>query len=176
MVGDSYVEVPPDSTGKRLRTYEVVVSSTTVHEEVVVIADQSGNLITPLTSGDIVTLPSGQPVGISGETIHIASGDVVINVSGLSITINEPTDILYFPLAVGSLSGGITFDSCAVMEMTIRSMPGNGSLWIGSQGVNSGQGFLVLAGEEKTLKVNNMNKVWMYMEVSGERIMGLGEF
>jgi hypothetical protein len=62
------------------------------------------------------------------------------------------------------------------MTITIRNWPGNGNMWVGADGVSSGNGYLVAAGEEKLVRVDNANKVYMYMENSGELAMCIAEY
>lgn len=189
-MSESYIQVPQDSIGKKVRTILTSIQSTDVHMEVM-IAKTSGEAVTvsgnivgitgqidvhimsgtvTLLSGQILTSISGQVVDISGQSVIIQSGIAV------TATVAQPTGCYHEILLLGSVSGGETFSSRSVMNLTIRNWPGNGNVWIGAAGVLSGYGYLVLAGEERRVEVNNANKVYIYSEISGDRVMGLGEF
>ena len=47
MSDEDYVEVPPDSTGKKLRALKRNVGGNDVYDEVVAVEDGSGNIIDP---------------------------------------------------------------------------------------------------------------------------------
>lgn len=49
MVSEDYVQVTPDSTGKKLRTLKTIVGTDEVHSEVMAVEDGSGNIIEPAT-------------------------------------------------------------------------------------------------------------------------------
>jgi len=77
------IRLPPDDTGKRVRALYKSISGDATYMEVLVLADQSGNLITPTNllpvqiSGQGVFLPATQVVKISGDTVVIESGQTV---------------------------------------------------------------------------------------------------
>jgi hypothetical protein len=44
-MSEDYIQAPPDSTGKKLRTRKNIVNGNEVHSEVMVIEDGNGNII-----------------------------------------------------------------------------------------------------------------------------------
>lgn len=68
----SNIRLPPDSTGKKLRTWDILVGSDQVHEQAVVICDDSGNIIGVLNSA-----PAGTEYGI--VTRNIPSGTQAVS-------------------------------------------------------------------------------------------------
>jgi hypothetical protein len=65
-MADSYVAVAPDSTGKKLQTYENTISSQTVEAEAIVLVDTTG---TPLSS---TTQVLNVNASISGQSVYPA--------------------------------------------------------------------------------------------------------
>jgi len=47
-LSESYVQLPVDSAGKKLRTVQRTVGANTVHDEVVEVADANGNVTSPV--------------------------------------------------------------------------------------------------------------------------------
>jgi len=48
-------------------------------------------------------------------------------------------------------------------------------MWVGgASGLLSGEGHLLLGGEEKTIEINNLNVVHIYPETSGEYVSYIG--
>lgn len=42
---ESFIQLPPDSTGKKLRSLELTIGANTVHQEVMTLADENGNIV-----------------------------------------------------------------------------------------------------------------------------------
>ena len=76
MATESYIQLPEDQTGKKVRTLELAVGSNTVHQEVLTLADNDGNL------------HSGFPKTAEGSI------DAASNTSGLSVTLDTENRIL----------------------------------------------------------------------------------
>lgn len=52
-MSDAYVQVSPDSTGKKVRTNEITVGSDTVEQQVVQLADDTGNDVAPIFGAEV---------------------------------------------------------------------------------------------------------------------------
>jgi len=111
-----YVQVPPDSTGKRLKAIYVNYSGQDHYMEVLALVDASGDLVgigNPLivtASGDTVSLPSTQAVKVSGETIYVitASGDYVNITGSLTATANISGQWVEAHMLSGDISSNIS--------------------------------------------------------------------
>ena len=72
MSDEDYVEVPPDSTGKKLRALKRNVGGNDVYDEVVAVEDGSGNIIDPRknveVTGIVVVGASALPTGAATES------------------------------------------------------------------------------------------------------------
>ena len=44
-MAESYIQLPPDSSGKKVRTIELTIGENTVHQEVYTVADSEGNIV-----------------------------------------------------------------------------------------------------------------------------------
>jgi len=54
-MAEGTITLPPDSTGKKLRTVELTVAGNTVEQEVITLAGSDGTLIAPLSESDFDT-------------------------------------------------------------------------------------------------------------------------
>src|SRR5207244_1717338 len=69
---NAYVQVPPDSTGKKLATFSFVVGADTVHAHGQVLVDSAGNEIAPATAGNQAS-ELALLTAIDGDTSRIPS-------------------------------------------------------------------------------------------------------
>ena len=88
---ESYIQVPSDDSGKKVRTINTTEGANSVHAEVMVIADGAGKVLgsgmasLPVAvSGQGVFLPSTQVVQISGQGVMLPSTQEV-QVSGQGV-------------------------------------------------------------------------------------------
>jgi len=78
-MAESYVQVQPDSTGKKLRTYEHAVGANTVHEEVMQVAKADGTKINPAQEdGNLATI-AGDTTSIDGKITACNTGAVTVS-------------------------------------------------------------------------------------------------
>jgi hypothetical protein len=100
-MSESYIQIPADSSGKKLRAITYVVGANTVHEEVIRLADASGNMYDARQiTGAVITSVSGQPVtvasglyvqgtftaSVSGEPVQVSGQFLEVHVmSGVSV-------------------------------------------------------------------------------------------
>ena len=122
-------------------------------------------------SGD-VTVTGG--VQVSG-TVAV-SGEVRAEVSGDIVDIAVPTSI---PAAgifvVGSQSGGVILTSGSVISVTIKAMSDNsGNIYVAGVALQSGEGFVLEPGEAINIDIDNMGRIHLLADVSGDRITYLG--
>lgn len=122
---DNYVQLNPDSTGKKMRTREATVGPNTVEQEVLVLADPnnptqmaavdaSGAIQTFSREPLIPTAPAAPSVGASsGEIVATNAnrkGLVIVNTSGGNIS-------LAFGANAAVLNSGITLYPNGAWEM-----------------------------------------------------------
>ena len=133
----------------------VLISGQHVYvESGVYLASGTGVIVQPLTSGEIHVMSGA-------VTIYLLSSEVKINSSGN-------------PIVVGAISHGIALWSSAVISVTVKALSINsGDIYLGGhalgQGPYSGQGFLLEPGEAINIDVDNVGKVHVFAEVSGDR-------
>lgn len=66
-MAESFIAIPPDSTGKKLRSEELVVGLNTVHQEVLTLALSNGDLVPgTLADGFLVNLGANNDVTVAG--------------------------------------------------------------------------------------------------------------
>jgi hypothetical protein len=118
-------------------------------------------------SGEVVSLPSTQPVKISGET-------VIGKVSGETIMDRLPTVVSGSYIQIPSTSGGVVVGSAAVIAVVVKALSTNsGKVWLGAPGVVSGRGLILEPGESVGFTIDNLNRIYAYAERSGEYISHL---
>ena len=130
-MAESYVQLPTDATGKKLRTVDAVIGANTVHHQGILICDSSGNVVDALTSNPAGTerglvtrnIPSGtQPVSVAGVVTTTQAGTTGAQTSVASTTTpnttllaadanrlgatvyNESTSVLWVLLGAGTES------------------------------------------------------------------------
>jgi len=101
-VAESFVQVPIDGAGKKLRSEELVVGANTVHQEVVILADSAGDKAEIDVAGNLqidinassVTVPISAvalplPAGASTSALQLPnSHDVTIDNAGAGAAVN----------------------------------------------------------------------------------------
>lgn len=139
---------------------------------------QSGvGVITTIDSGLGVITQSGIGVitSVSGNIIQISGQTVISKTSGETIKLSVPSSLINGYSLIGAVSGGTVISSGVIIHVSIQNMPGNDIMWIGATGVNSGAGYLLVAGNEKEINIDNLNKVYAYAQTSGEYVCYLAE-
>ena len=99
MATESYIQLPEDQTGKKVRTLELAVGSNTVHQEVMVIADENGNLLKGgqyLKLADSTTTALGASATYTGSSVETSGykqivGTVYADVDG-TLKIQQSSD------------------------------------------------------------------------------------
>jgi len=117
-------------------------------------------------------LTAGLTAKISGETVlaKISGETVVAKISGERVVTNLPAAITQGRVQAPSTSGGVALSSGEIISVDIRSLPGNGSVWFGSSPY-SGYGYLLLGGESREVKIDNLNKVRVFAQISGQYVI-----
>lgn len=95
-MSDSFIQLPPDSTGKLLRTFQLTVGANSTQQEAVTIGDPvtAANLLTVDSSGRITVLLSDgtNVIGTSAHPVRIdPTGTTIQPVSG-TVTITDPAN------------------------------------------------------------------------------------
>ena len=112
--------------------------------------------------------------GSASVEVRTTRETVVAKISGETVRTEDrvPAVLRQGRVQATNLSGGVCLGSGEVRLVDIRSMPGNEDMYIGAVGTPySGYGYLLLAGENKVIKIDNLNKVAVYAEVSGEYVV-----
>jgi len=118
-------------------------------------------------SGNVVLI-SGQAVSISGQTVSISGQSVFIGSLAPTLLRNGYTQIT-------NTAGGTQLSSGVIIFTTVESLPGNDPIWIGAIGVNSGTGYLLVAGNNIDIGIDNLNKVYLFAQTSGQFVSWLAE-
>lgn len=124
---------------------------------------------------DLKKVAGAVSTSVSGNIVQVenVSGQVLnVSVSGLS---SVPTLLRNGYTSIGSISGGVIISSGTIIRVSLQNIPGNDIVWLGATGVNSGTGYLLVAGNEKQINIDNLNKVCVYAQTSGEYICYLAE-
>lgn len=95
-MADAFIQLPPNSTGLKLDTSELVVGANTVERERINIADPTNatRIATVTAANELNVIASAQPgVDIGDVTINNAAGASAVNVQdgGNSLTVDNPT-------------------------------------------------------------------------------------
>jgi hypothetical protein len=116
--------------------------------------------------GHMKTSVSGNVVLISGQ---------VVNISGQFVNSVPPTLLRNGYSQITSTVGGRQISSGVVIFVTVESIPGNDPMWVGKVGVNSGTGYLLVAGNNIDISIDNLNKVYLFAQTSGQFVSWLAE-
>lgn len=100
-MSDSFIQVPPDSTGKKLDTEQLTVGANTVERERMQIAGDSATDIAPVTATDGLLVNLG------------ANNDVTISDGGNSITVDGTVTVTE-PVSVDDNGGSLTVDNATL--------------------------------------------------------------
>jgi len=125
-----------------------------------------------------VSLPSTQPVKISGETViaKISGETVAASVSGQPVDIIVPTGIVTNAVTtVGSVSGGTILTSADCISVTVKALSTNsGDIYVGGYTAGnapySGYGLLLEPGEAINVDIDNIGKIHVFATVSGDKV------
>ena len=116
--------------------------------------------------GHMKTSVSGNVVLISGQ---------VVQISGQFVSSLAPALLRNGYSRIGSIGGGIQLSSGVIISVTLESIPGNDPMWVGGSGVNSGTGYLLVGGNCKDINIDNLNKVYLFAQTSGQFVSWLAE-
>ena len=116
--------------------------------------------------GHMKTSVSGNVVLISGQTV---------NISGQLVSSLAPSLLRNGYSRIGSTTGGTQLSSGMVMFTTVENISGNNSMWLGGFGVNSGTGYLLVAGNNIDINIDNLNKIYVFAQTSGQFVSWLAE-
>jgi hypothetical protein len=176
------IQLPADGTGKRLYAITQTLSGNTVYHEGHAIVDGAGKVI---GSGGVfpVVVGSGvevihRPENLSGvEIIHRPdnlSGIAVITGSGAGVQPHVPTaGRIRALLNVTDASGGVLLNSGDVKSVLVVALSRNsGDLFVGfsNERPYSGYGILLQAGQSLPIDIDNMNKLAVVANESGDMI------
>jgi hypothetical protein len=78
-MSEDYVQVQPDSTGKKMRTYKHTVGANEVHEEVMQVAKVDGTKINPAQEDGNLATVAGDTTSIDGKITACNTGAVTIS-------------------------------------------------------------------------------------------------
>ena len=140
-----------------------------------VVAKISGETVIAKVSGetlDVNIASSGimVPVDIQGAAIDVpvTGGPIIAKVSGETVDIVTPTTIQqgYKIVAAAATQLG----SGVIKTVTIRNLSGNDVMWVGGSTVNSGSGYILFANEGISIDIDNLNKVYLYANTSGQYV------
>jgi len=102
-LSEGYIQVPPDSTGKKIRTIERSIGANTVEEKVIELAEPvSGIVINP----QLVGVQSGQVAVLSGQVVSKISGEVVRSSGEIYIAKVSGENVVITSGTVSLVSGG----------------------------------------------------------------------
>lgn len=136
-MADGFVQLPVDSTGKKLQTVSNTVGADTVHSQGIFVTDSAGNIVDVATSDPAGTergvitrnIPSGtqdvtQPNASATGTINALNGSVQIATGGYGSVVLTVTGTWTATLAFqGSNDGGTTW--AAISGDTLLGGPGS---------------------------------------------------
>jgi len=141
-----------------------------------------------VVSGTVRAEVSGDIVKISGETVSLQSGTTVllesgtkVKVSGEVLKVIAPSALLADYVQITDQSGGTELASGAIVHVTVTNINESGHVWVGPAGILSGDGYLLEAmGHRPALAsigmdVDNLNKVYVFAEMSGDYVSYLAE-
>jgi hypothetical protein len=77
-MADTFIQLPVDSTGKKVRSFSSVVGPDTVHSQAATLVDSDGNVMNPFQSGRLDV-----HIGASGVTLPVSD-------NGGSLTVDTP--------------------------------------------------------------------------------------
>ena len=121
-------------------------------------------------------------VGVSGE-VHVVSGETTTAIVSGIVDIKTPTDILIGPSnnpqVIGAISGGVPLTSGAIMSVIVKALSINsGDIYVGGYKTGhqpySGVGFLLEPGDAMSINIDNIGKVNLFAEVSGDKATYIG--
>ena len=120
--------------------------------------------------GHMKTSVSGNVVLISGQVVNI-SGQFINTIANAF----TPTLLRNGYSQITNVPGGTQLSSGVIIFTTVESIPGNDPMWIGKVGVNSGTGYLLVAGNNVDINIDNLNKIYLFAQTSGQFVSWLAE-
>ncbi len=117
-MADSYIQVPTDGSGKKVRTQEITVGLNTVHQHYFILSDSSGVEILPATEDTLDSLNSKVTVCNTGAVTIAALPNEGQQTMANSISVVLASDQTEVPVTVNgppaALSGAVTVSTTAV--------------------------------------------------------------
>ncbi len=165
-MSEEYIQLPPDSTGKKLRSIEMTIGANTVQHEVMVIADSNGTVINPLSENGTVTFTNTISLGtveisnpvntieISNpvNTISVSNSYGTVNVSNYTGTVSVSN--LYGTVEVSNPVGTLIISSATLPAIVISSATLAANQWINMTSGTIGNTVLVREQGPTTLATN----------------------
>lgn len=91
MATNAYIQLPPDSTGKQVRSWSSVVDTQTVHSQAITITDKEGAVMADLTSGGRIKSDSAiggmTPAGAGQMALGIATSTALTVPAGSTMAL-----------------------------------------------------------------------------------------
>lgn len=160
-MADSFIQVAPDDSGKKLQTFQNTVGGQVVQAEAVTLVNSSGTEITSLTVTGPLTdtqlRAAAVPVSLAAETTKVIG---TINVAGSQTiaTTNAGTFAVQVTTQIGaantannqvSISSAATLVAARVTRryVIIRNLDTSVSGYVGVATVTTANGMLIQAGE-----------------------------
>ena len=140
--------------------------------------------VTTVFSGEVISKVSGETVigKVSGETIIGKVSGEVVKVSGETVSITTPTAVKTgLTRMVTADSGGAVLHSGSVLSVNIKSL--SGDVYIGGATDRpvavsgypfSSIGFLLAAGEAKSIDIDNFDRIYLCAVKSGDAVSFMG--
>lgn len=94
-MAEGWIQLPPDSTGKKSRTQELTVAGADVHQPVESLADAAGELAGPFQAGAVPTVVqdgAGVTIGTAAHPVHVDGSAATQPVSQGGPWVSEITD------------------------------------------------------------------------------------
>ncbi len=136
-MAESYVRVPADDVGKKLRTRLNTIGADDVHSEVFVLEDGSGNLIIPLSEAGTVNVSNGtlQTVTQIGTLPNIVVGSGTLQAISSPITVASGTVVISGGTLTGSNPSAGSLDVITQVGTLPNIIIGSGTVqYIGNVG------------------------------------------
>jgi hypothetical protein len=142
----------------------------------------------PITSGSVIVSGSvfvsgtvfSQQTGTWGVQVSgavIVSGTVTTSVSGNVVDLKVPTAVTSNAgiFVVTGASGGAILTSGPCISVIVKAMSQNsGDIYVRGFPMQSGEGYVLEAGEAINLDVDNFGRVYLLAAISGDRVTYVG--
>jgi hypothetical protein len=149
-MAENYIQLPVDGTGKKTRTISATIGGQEVHQQVVKVADGSDTVINPATENTLQ--------GVSNKLLgtSLVAGRKTITTAGTAEQLGS-----------GALLVGVV----------IQALKTNtGSVYVGTSTVDkdTNKQYELEPGESISISIDNLNKIYLDVDVSGEGVQFIG--